>query len=279
VAALLGFTLALALAGVTDARAGDKHKDKHGKYDEEWSRSAQALEWTWRLSPGERIEIKGVNGKIEAQGTSGNKVEVSAVKRWKKSDPDEVRIEVIEHEEGITLCTVYPTPEGKPDNECEPGEGGRMSVNNNDVVVDYVVRVPSGVGFVGRTVNGGIEAMDLEGPAQAFTVNGSVRVETRDEATAETVNGSIVAAVGSASWRGALEFTTVNGSITLALPDEVAAQVRAETVNGSITTDFPLTVSGKFNRRKLSGTIGDSDRGGQLALTTVNGSIRLKSAR
>ena len=53
------------------------------------------------------------------------------------------------------------------------------------------MRVPAGVRFVGRTVNGGIEADELPADAEAYTVNGSVAVDAGGEARAETVNGSI----------------------------------------------------------------------------------------
>lgn len=245
--------------------------------DSDGRHSAEALNWSWRLAPGKRIEIKGVNGKIEAEGTTGNEVELTATKRWRRSNPEAVRVEVIEHEGGVTVCAVYPNRHGKP-NECEVGSEQHSHVDNNDVVVDYKVRVPRGVGFVGRTVNGGIEADGLSGPIEAYTVNGSVRVSTRDQATVETVNGSITASMGAPSWNGSLEFSTVNGGITLDLPEDVAARLNAETLNGEISSDFPLTLKGRFSRHKISGTIGNADRAGELALSTVNGSIHLRSA-
>ena len=52
-----------------------------------------------------------------------------------------------------------------------------------------------------------------------------------------------------ADWSGDLDFTTVNGSITLDLPSDVHPTLRATTVNGDITTDFPITVAGRVNRR------------------------------
>ena len=73
----------------------------------------------------------------------------------------------------------------------------------------------------------------------------------------------------------ALDFHTVNGSITLELGGLVNADLKAATVNGGIETDFPVTVRrAGFMGHRLRGTIG---RGGpQLDLSTVNGSIRLR---
>jgi hypothetical protein len=184
-----------------------------------------------------------------------------------------VTIEVVEHDEGVTICAVYPGRSGE--NECRPG-GGKMNVRNNDTKVDFTVRVPAGVRFRGHTVNGDVEAEGLEGDVSAHTVNGGIQVSTSGFAEATTVNGSIRAEMGRADWSGDLDFSTVNGSITVLLPSEVNAEVRASTVNGSIETDFPLTVSGRFSRRRMQGVIGDGGR--DLNFETVNGSIRLRRA-
>jgi hypothetical protein len=236
---------------------------------------AAEFDWSGRLGRGKHIEIKGVNGSIVAEPSQSGEVEVHAVKRGRRSDPDDVKIEVIEHAEGVTLCAVYPTPWGSPPNECKPGGGGRMNTRNNDVSVDFTVRVPAGVGFVGRTVNGAVKALSLGGEVEAKTVNGNVHVSTTQSAEASTVNGSIVATLGSMGSSESLEFRTVNGRITVELPETAGAAVSAETVNGDIATDFPLTVKGRFSARKISGTIGKG--GPELILRTVNGSIRLRS--
>ena len=233
------------------------------------------FQWQGRVAPGRTVEIKGINGGIEARAAEGAEVEVKAHKRGRTSAVDEVKVEVVEHEGGVTICAVYPSRgSGKP-NKCQPGDGSGSN-SKSDVEVDFTVRVPKGVRFVGRTVNGGIEAEQLPDEAEAYTVNGSVRVSAGGEARAETVNGSIRAAMGRADGHGPLSFKTVNGGITVELPASAAADVHAETVNGSIETDFPLTVTGRFVGRKIDGTIGAGGR--RLELQTVNGSITLRKA-
>jgi Toastrack DUF4097 len=239
-----------------------------------WSTAAGAadFEWQGRIAAGKTIEVKGVNGAIVALAGAGDEVRVTAVKHGHRSDPESVEVRKLEHEGGITICAVYPAPDGRP-NECVPGEGGHMSTRDNDVVVDFTVAVPAGVRFVGRTVNGRVEARDLSGEAEAHTVNGGIELDTAGFGRAETVNGSIHARFGRADWTGSLDLTTVNGSVTVELPASAGARVEASTVNGSIETDFPLTVEGQLSRRHVSGTIGGG--GGDLRLKTVNGSIHL----
>lgn len=232
--------------------------------------------WRKEIAPGRTIEIKNINGNVRAEAASGDEVEVTATKRGRRSDPSAVTIQVVQHSDGVTICAMYLSDDPNRPNECTPGEGGRMNVHNNDVHVEFVVRVPRGVRFVGRTVNGGVEANSLGSNAEASTVNGSIHLATAGYAEARTVNGSITASLGSANWTEPLRFQTVNGSITLELPTGTSATLRAETVNGDITTDFPLTVQGRFSRRSVTGTIGGGGR--ELALKTVNGNISLRRA-
>jgi DUF4097 and DUF4098 domain-containing protein YvlB len=228
--------------------------------------------WKGQIAAGKAIEIKGVNGDVTAVAGSGE-VEVTAVKHARRSDPDEVKIEVVPSEDGVTICAVYPS-DGRRENSCEAGEHGHMNTHDNDVRVDFTVHVPAGVRFVGKTVNGQVDVANLASDVDANTVNGSIRISTTGSAEAQTVNGSIIASIGRANWSDALDFRTVNGGITLDLPGNLSTEVRAETVNGDIVTDFPLMVTGRLGPRSLHGTIGSGGR--RLELATVNGTIRLR---
>lgn len=239
--------------------------------------AGQDFKWTGRVAAGGTLEIKGVNGDVRAEPASGDQIEVTAVKRARRDDPDEVKIEVIEHAGGVTICAVYPTPRrARHENVCAPGDEGHMNTENNDVTVTFTVKVPAGVRFEGRTVNGDMDANGLRGDVVLSTVNGGIQLSTSGYAEASTVNGSIEASMGRADWAGDADFHTVNGGITLTLPASLSTEVRAETVNGDIESDFPLTVTGRFGPRRVRGTIGGGGR--RLELGTVNGSIRLRKS-
>jgi hypothetical protein len=229
--------------------------------------------WQGQIQPGQNVEIRGVNGSVDAEPSTSGQVEVSAIKTGNKSDPRAVRIVVVPHAEGVTVCALYPDIDGEP-NECKPG-GGRNSTRDNDVNVQFTIRVPAGASFTGRTVNGNIDARGLDGRVSLHTVNGNVDISTASYASVKTVNGSITARLGRADWQDALEMKTVNGSITVHLPASVATDVNAKTVSGRILSDFPITIQ-EAGRRSLKGTIGGGG-GRALALETVNGSITLKS--
>jgi hypothetical protein len=255
---------ALGIAALSSSMALARDRDD----DRPERRSAEDFDWSGRVPAGGHVGIKGIHGDIEARPSRDGRVHVTAVKRWKRDDPDEVRIVVEEDGKGITICAIYP---GGTDCD-QPMPRGRNE--SNDVSVHFTVEVPADAELQASTVNGDVDALDLESDARLTTVNGSIEVETTGVAQANTVNGSIRASIGSDHWPESLDFTTVNGSITLLMSEEPDARVNATTVNGSISTDFALKVRGKFGPRSLSGTLG---RGGPLLnLTTVNGAISLR---
>jgi Putative adhesin len=242
--------------------------------------AAQQPDFRWHgaLAAGRTVEIKGINGRITAEGSSGREVEVEAVKRGgRRGDAEEVQIVAVTHEDGVTICALYPTPRGRPENTCAPGREGHSSNENNETEVDFTVRVPQGVRFAGATVNGGVRATGLTADAEARTVNGGVTVETRGTAEAQTVNGRVDVVMGRADWSGPVHLATVNGGITVTLPASADVDVRAQTVGGDLDSDFPMIVKGRWGPRRMSGTIGKGGR--TLELETVNGSIEIRRGR
>lgn len=250
-----------------------------------WAQSTD-FHWAGDIQRGKALEIKGVTGNIRAEFTSGNQVEVVAAKHARRSDVNSVSVQVVQENGNVTICAVYPTParssrrngsrRNDGPNECRPGSAGHMDVNENDVAVDFTVKLPAGVNFYGNTVNGNIDAARLRSDLDVQTVNGRVVFDTTGIGSATTVNGSIEASVGGAAWSEPLQFRTVNGDITLRMPKGVNARVSADTLNGGFQSDFALMVQSFGGRqRHIVGTIGSGGR--DLDLQTVNGHIHLQS--
>ncbi len=289
------FLTALAAAGLVagPAHAGQKEKTKEsaswnfdiGSWFEDFGegfadtfsgpkRTAPAFKWSGKVAAGKTFEVRGVNGPIRAVASDGSEVELVATRTGRRSDPESVKIEVVNHPGGVTVCAVYPGRDESRPNECKPGGGGHMNVRNNDVNVEFEIRVPRDVDFEGRTVNGRITA-EVEGRAAVSTVNGSIEVEAGTLTEATTVNGSIRAEVkNGGSSADDVKLSTVNGSVRLTLPEGLNADVSARTVNGGITSDFDqIEVRKKYGPRSAEGRLGTGGR--ELALSTVNGGIRI----
>lgn len=227
-------------------------------------------EWRGQIAAGGRIEVLGINGDIAASLVEGDEVIVSWVKRGIHHDPSEVTIEVVTHDEGVTICAVYPSPPGELSNECRPG-GGRNSVRDNDVEVTFRVGVPRGVAFYGRIVTGDIEAYALESDAFVSTVTGDVSVSTSGLAIAASVTGSVFASIGLTDWDRDLTFCTVTGSVTVDIPSGTNADVYATAVTGSVYSEFPLS---KDWAGVWRGTLGSGGR--KLTVAAVTGSVSLR---
>jgi len=255
--------------------------------------------WSGRIARGDEIEIRGLVGDVEATPASGDQVEV--IGRRIGRDADQVRIEVMETDDGVVICTIYPRRWSRGDDDdgrrsrrggdgpCDHERSGELDVDSDEARIEFTVRVPAGVRFAAKTVAGDIRANDLRGPVDAASVSGNVRVSTTGTARAATVSGNVDATFGETDGDD-MEFASVSGNVVVRLAGDVGARVEAHTLSGDIESDFDLRMRpgnddddddhGGFRieiGRQATGTIG---RGGpELSLNTVSGNIRLVRGR
>src|SRR5687767_3638126 len=244
------------------------------------AQEAQSRDFRWEgaVASGRWVKLQNINGDVEVMPATGNRVEITAIKRNRRGDTDDVRIEVKRYgtnEENVFVCAIWGEATCDENGYNSPKRRNRHRDNDNDTEVEFTVRVPRGVNVDVGTVNGSVDVRGTTAEVHASSVNGGVdAVSDGGPVTASTVNGSIRASMRSLG-SGELEFTTVNGSITVELPEQLDADVRMTTVNGTLSSrDFPLTVTGRFSPQNLRATIG---RGGtRLSFSTVNGNVEIR---
>ena len=230
------------------------------------------FEWKGEMQPGQVLEIWNINGSIKAEAAVGSEAVISVQIIGTKPDPGSIHIDVVPNSGGILACTIY-KGFSRPE-YCLPGLEPSLSLYNSDITVEYSLKLPVGVKFAAKTVNGRITAGLPASEIVANAVNGQIAVSTRMPVTANLVNGTILASLDGENWTGARRLHTVNGSIDVEVPETIDAEVKASTVWGFITTDFPILVQRGFAGSSLNGNI---NRGGpKLEITTVNGSIHLR---
>lgn len=240
----------------------------------------ESTTWNWSgdLGAGRTVFLRNINGAVRFEAGTGTKVEVTAVKRWRRGDPADVRIEARMAGSGrgdIIICALWGEratcdEDGYHGNNDRDRNWGR----NNDVSVEFTVRIPNNARVDASTVNGELRVEGTSADIDARTVNGDVEaISTGGRVEAGTVNGSILVRTSAAN-REDLEYSTVNGSITIELPATTNADVNLSTVNGRISSDFPLTLDGDINPRRIRARIGDG--GPRIRASTVNGGIRLR---
>ncbi len=239
------------------------------------SRAQQAgdtFHWSGKLAANQLVQIKNINGAIDASGVAGDTIDVSAVKSG--PDRDKLKIEVVQGADGVTICTVYPGGNCTGDAD--------MHSHSHDIHarVDFTVKLPRNLRFNAYDVNGTVNAENLGRAARLMTVNGNIEGSSSSWISASTVNGSIKASMGSADWDGKMKIATVNGSVTLAMPGDFSADVHFSAVNGNLSTDFPLSVHSSglgFGPKNIRGTIGNGGR--ELDVSTVNGSLAITKGK
>jgi DUF4097 and DUF4098 domain-containing protein YvlB len=211
------------------------------------------------LQPGGTFELQNVNGTVEVQGWDRNEVEVHAVKTAKQgeTDLDRVSIEVDARPNAVSITTRYPQNEGV------------------EVAVEYTIHVPHGarVEHIG-TVNGTLRISSLENVEDLHTVNGDIEVfEAGGNIHAHTTNGNVHLELAHAPDKSGATAETTNGSLVLAVPADLEADLEARCLNGKFYSELPITVESSQRPREVHGKLG---RGGApIHLRTVNGGIRL----
>ena len=262
------FLIALTTAGSLGAQSGSTDRD---------------FKWDGPLAAGRWVYARNLNGSVRIERATGSRLEVTAVKRWRRGNPEDVRVEVTRVGSGegdILVCALW----RDVTEECTE-QGYRTQNNRNrrdrwnrdnddDVSLEITVRVPEGVKMDISSINGGLDISGATAEVEAHTVNGGIEARSSGgPVNASTVNGEIdvrMGAIGS----GNLDFSTTNGSITVTVPEGLNADITMRTVNGSVGSDFPMTVNGRISPRRIAATIG---RGGmKIDLSTVNGSIDLR---
>lgn len=243
--------------------------------------AAQDSRFSPAMSSGDRLVLSNINGDITVTQGRGRTAEIVVTKVVKRGDGDLVKAIMEERNGVVHVCTVYLNRDR--DRRTCRGENNINITNNRgegfDVRLHYMVRVPAGVKVEAENVNGSVRITDLDAPASAETVNGTIDFEGGMASALETVNGTINASFDRADWEGDLHIETVNGRIELRLPASFSARIRGETVNGSIQSDFPLSIEGKWGPKSFTGTIGGGRSGRTLSLESVNGSISLRRER
>jgi hypothetical protein len=209
------------------------------------------------------FELSNVNGTVRIEGWDKDVVEVSAVKTTqdKESLLDLVAIDVDSKPGAFSISTRYPQESGV------------------EVAVEYTIHVPRRAHLNHlSTVNGTLRLTELDGIGDLHTVNGNIEIfEGRGNVHAHTTNGNVYLELRNpADSRGAFAETT-NGSVLLAIPTDLHADLEARCMNGSFSSELPFVMQGATQPRVLHGKLGHG--GLPIHLGTVNGGIRIVPLR
>lgn len=114
----------------------------------------------------------------------------------------------------------------------------------------------------------------VQGPARIVTRSKQIDCsQVFGELHIENSNGDVSLTMGAPL--GAVQVTSRNGNISLAVPPGAGFTIDAHAKNGEIGSSFPLEVSGNDSSKSLSGQIGKG--GPRVSLSAEHGDIHLKT--
>jgi len=222
--------------------------------------------FSFTLEDGGRFSVSNVNGSITVTGAGGNNVEIIAIKKAdNQKELDEIEIEISHSANEIEI-------------ETELGDSNGWFRNSTSGQVRYEIIVPDGTELDSvETVNGDVTISGVFGNVTAESVNGDLDIsDLVGDVSLSTVNGSVNAAFAQCEGEQSIKTETVNGRVTISLPESSDVQITADTLNGGINgRDFGLVTDKGFVGSDLNGKIGNGSA--RLNIDTVNGSIKIRS--
>jgi DUF4097 and DUF4098 domain-containing protein YvlB len=246
---------------------------------------ARADEWskTFTLTgkPDLRVETSDANIRVETWDQ--NTIEAQVMTTRYKIGEDGIKI--VEHQTGdlVELEVRYPHTHG-------------IIIDWGQRRVDVVIHMPREGKVNLRTTDGKIEIrglkgeMDLhsgdgsetldavDGKLRATTGDGHIRANGRfDELDMKTGDGGVdVRAAAGSSLSSTWRMETGDGSVSLEVPENLAADVDLHTGDGHIDLEIPVTSAGKIRENEVRGKMNGG--GNLMTIRTGDGSIHLRKS-
>jgi hypothetical protein len=276
----LGAVLVAALASPAAGQRG-RRSDQPSSSRGDPGVPAGETRFTPALRSGQRLSVSNVDGDVTVTQGRGDRAEIVVTKRVRRGNGDLVKAVLEETSNGYRVCTVY-LDDARDDRGCNAGNHDGHNDNRGrrespEVSMSFAVRLPAGVLLSVNSVDGNIDARDIDAPATLRSVDGNITFDGVAPDMLNTVDGAITARITDGEWKHGVTVRSVDGNIELTLPASLNAHVSGHTVDGEIDSDFPVTISGKWGPQSFNGDIGRG-RGESLELSTVDGKIRLRSS-
>jgi DUF4097 and DUF4098 domain-containing protein YvlB len=277
--------IAVALAAIALAAPIPAHAD-------DWNKK-----YTFTGKPNVRIDTD--DGDVDITTGAANEINLHLSTRGFKIGPGDVH--VIESQDGNKLQFDVKAPHGhffsfgigshsiKVQIQVPPESDLDIHTGDGSVTVQPVagsIRIDTGDGSINanglrgdihlHSGDGHIEGSNFDGKLDVDTGDGHITISGRfDSLYLKTGDGSINASASPGSkitnpWN----LHSGDGSITLRIPENFAADLDAHTGDGHINLDFPVTVSGSLSESRVRGKMNGG--GGTLEINSGDGSIHIE---
>jgi Toastrack DUF4097 len=223
---------------------------------------SESVERTVALDPQGSFKIENPNGLIRVETWDRPEVLIKADKfAGSREALKDVRIEIAAEGGRVEVATHLPEVFG--------------FLGGSSGSVDYRITLPATVHLEAATVNGQVEVEGVSGDVRVSSVNGSVTAtDVQGEVRASTVNGKVEVSHRTLPAQAHHEYSCVNGTIRVYLPESAGGHFRLEWVNGSVDSDFPLDLENRRpGRQEVDTQLGEGQN--HFKFKTVNGTIKI----
>ncbi len=232
--------------------------------------------WTGHVQSGGWLRVHNLSGGIRVESAGDGPIDITADKKGERQDLARIRIVLLRDgtDGDVTVCALW-SERDHCDSHNSEYHSHRDHDDDDEPQVRFTIRLPVGINVGASTVNGKVSIDGATSAVEASTVNGGVDASTTGgPVRASTVNGDVSVRMASTGTANHLDYSTVNGSVSISLPAKLDADIDFSTVNGQVESDYPITMQGRIDPKQLRGTIGAG--GLRIRASTVNGSIDLR---
>ena len=192
------------------------------------------------------LKLKNFSGDIRITGTNGHEVVVHAVRRAKREQLDNIKLDISQSGTSVTI-------------EANKRDPNWREKNDNVVETDFDIKVPFGT------------KLDLYSFSGRIDVTG-----VRASIDAETFSGDVMLDVTSASDLPELTGETFSGDIRIKVNTNASGKVEFNSFSGDVDSDVPIAMK-STRKRNVSGDIG-SGSGATLKFKTFSGDLKIQKS-
>jgi DUF4097 and DUF4098 domain-containing protein YvlB len=246
---------------------------------------ARADDWskTYTLTGKPDLRVETSDANIRVSTWDQNTIEAKVTTTRYKIGDDGIRIDEHQSGDSVEINVRYPHHgvvinwgnygSHRVEIDIHMPREGRVDLHTGDGKIELA-------NFKGemqlRSGDGSQEIDSVDGKLHATTGDGHIRASGRfDELELKTGDGRVDAhAAGGSAIASSWRLESGDGTVTLEVPENLAADVDMHTGDGHIDLDMPITTSGKIRENEVRGKMNGG--GNLLVIHTGDGSIRLR---
>jgi len=254
---VLALTLIALMGLAMTPLASASNPQRHSSDDSDFAERDEVNQ-SYELAPGARVEVRGINGKVDIETGSGTTAVLNIVRSARNRDDLNYHKIIIEPSANSLVIR------GEKENDR----------GNHNVRQRVTLKLPRQVDMTVSGVNGATKVGEIDGPVKLSGINGSVEVaQALGYSDISGINGRVRVNIAQLSDRG-IRVSGVNGGVELRFAEDLNADLEVNGINGSVNADVPnVMVMGKIDRQNFRAKIGNG--GTPIIVKGVNGSVTL----